>query len=114
MGMDTFAEAILFNLESASFQRGVTKGLDGMIAIINEFPAAEFSIKGYTDTSGTVSGNLKLSNKRANAVLDYLVKNGIDASRLSAEGMGQDSPIASNSTRAGRVKNRRVEVKVTN
>jgi OOP family OmpA-OmpF porin len=114
MGMDTFAEAILFNLESASFQRGVEKDLDGMLAIINEFPEAEFAIRGYTDTSGSVSGNLKLSNARANAVLDYLVENGIDTARLTATGFGQESPIASNKTRAGRVQNRRVEVKVTN
>jgi OOP family OmpA-OmpF porin len=114
MGMGSFAEAILFNLESASFQRGVEKDLDGMLAIINEFPEANFAIRGYTDTSGSVSGNLKLSNARANAVLDYLVENGIDTARLTATGFGQESPIASNKTRAGRVQNRRVEVKVTN
>ena len=114
MGMNTFAEAVLFRLESASFQRGVTKVLNGMLAIINEYPRAEFAIRGYTDTSGSVSGNLKLSNARANAVKDYLVKNGVAAERLTATGFGQESPIASNKTRAGRVQNRRVEVKVTN
>ena len=114
MGMGAFTEAILFNIESASFQRGVEKNLDGMLVIINEFPEAEFSIRGYTDTTGSVSGNLKLSNARANAVLDYLVKNGIDAARLTVTGFGQESPSSSNKTRAGRVQNRRVEVKVTN
>jgi outer membrane protein OmpA-like peptidoglycan-associated protein len=85
-----------------------------MLVIINEFPEANFAIRGYTDTSGSVSGNLKLSNARANAVLDYLVENGIDAARLTATGFGQESPSSSNKTRAGRVQNRRVEVKVTN
>jgi OOP family OmpA-OmpF porin len=114
MGMNAFAEAIQFNLESASFQRGVTKDLDGMLAIINEFPEANFAIRGYTDTTGSITGNLKLSTSRANAVKEYLVDNGIEAARLTAAGFGQDSPIASNKTRAGRVQNRRVEVKVTN
>mgnify|MGYP006077135211 CR=1 FL=1 len=114
MGVDTFAEAILFKIESASFKSGVTVALSGMLAIMNEFPEAEFAVSGYTDTSGSVSGNLKLSNSRANAVKDYLVANGIDAARLTAAGFGQDSPIVSNKTRAGRVQNRRVEVKVTN
>ena len=114
MGMDTFAEAILFNTDRSSFKAGVTKALDGMLTIINEYPTAEFAIRGYTDTSGSVSGNLKLSNARANAVKDYLIENGIDAARLTATGFGQESPIASNKTRAGRAKNRRVEVKVTN
>lgn len=114
MGMNSFAQAILFKLESASFESGVTDMIDGMLAIMNEYPQAEFAIKGFTDNSGSVSGNLKLSNSRANAVKDYLIANGIPAARLTAVGFGQDSPIASNKTRAGRVQNRRVEVKVTN
>ena len=114
MGMNSFAQAILFKLESASFESGVTNELDGMLAIMNEYPQAEFAIKGFTDNSGSVSGNLKLSSTRANAVKDYLIANGIAAARLTATGFGQDSPIASNKTRAGRVQNRRVEVKVTN
>ena len=114
MGMNSFAKAILFNTEKATFKSGVTKELDGMLAIMNEFPLSEFAIKGYTDNTGSVSGNLKLSGKRANAVKAYLVKNGIDASRLASKGFGQDSPIDSNDTRAGRANNRRVEVKVTN
>ena len=114
MGINTFAKAILFNTEKVSFKSGVTKELDGMLAIMNEFPTSEFVIKGYTDTTGSVSGNLKLSNKRANAVKNYLVKNGIDASRLTVKGFGQADPIDSNKTRAGRANNRRVEVKVTN
>lgn len=114
MGVDTFAKAILFNSNRSSFKSGVSKQLDGMIEIMNNFPKANFIIKGYTDNTGAASYNLKLSERRANAVMKYLTKNGIDAARLTAEGFGVDSPIASNSTREGRAQNRRVEVKVTN
>ena len=114
IGMNAFAQAILFKIESTSFEPGVNDNLDGMIAIMKKYPQSEFAVKGYTDNSGSVSGNLKLSSSRANAVKDYLIANGIPAARLTATGFGQDSPIASNKTRAGRVQNRRVEVKVTN
>ncbi|MBT3740642.1 MAG: OmpA family protein [Polaribacter sp.] len=114
MGVDTFAKAILFNTGRASFKSGVSKQIDGMLAIMNEFPKAEFDIKGYTDSTGSASNNLKLSEKRANAVRNYLISKGIAASRLIAKGYGEDAPIDSNKTRAGRSNNRRVEVKVSN
>ena len=114
MGVDTFAKAILFNSNRSSFKSGVTKQLDGMIEIMNNFPKAKFIIKGYTDSTGSAAYNLKLSEKRAAAVVNYLTKNGVDASRLTSKGFGVDSPIASNKTREGRAQNRRVEVKVTN
>jgi OOP family OmpA-OmpF porin len=114
MGMDSFANSILFNSDRASFKAGITNELDGMVAIMNQFPSAEFAIKGYTDSRGNAANNLKLSDKRANAVRDYLVENGIDAARLTAQGFGEESPVDTNMNRAGREKNRRVEVKVTN
>ena len=58
--------------------------------------------------------NLTLSEKRALAVRDYLVKGGVDASRLEAGGFGEQYPIDSNKTRAGRANNRRVDIKVVN
>ena len=112
--MDAFAKAILFNTGKASFKAGVTDQLDGMLAIMNQFLSAEFAIKGYTDSIGSTSNNSKLSDKRANAVRDYLVENGIDAARLTAEGFGEESPFETNMNESGREKNRRVEVKLTN
>ncbi len=70
-----------------------------------------FSLKlaGYTDAVGSVEKNLQLSKDRANAVKDYLVSKGADASKIQADGFGKADPIASNKTAAGRAKNRRVE-----
>lgn len=109
-----FAEPILFNFGKSSFKAGVTQTLDGMIGVMNEFPTSEYSINGHTDSTGTKAFNLMLSDKRANAVKDYLVKNGVKETRLTAKGFGESQPVESNSTAAGRAKNRRVEVKLNN
>jgi len=80
---------------------------------MKEYPKANFSVQGHTDSSGPAAYNLKLSEKRAAAVVTYLVdKAGIDSSRLSSKGFGEDYPIADNKTRAGRAENRRVEIKL--
>ena len=63
----------------------------------------------YTDNTGTVAGNQKLSEQRAQAIVNKLVEMGIAANRLVAKGMGQSAPLADNSTDEGRAKNRRVE-----
>ncbi|MNY64776.1 putative lipoprotein YiaD precursor [compost metagenome] len=68
---------------------------------------------GYTDNTGDASLNKTLSNDRANAAMQELVKLGIDANRLSAEGYGPEHPIASNDTPEGRAKNRRIDVRVS-
>jgi outer membrane protein OmpA-like peptidoglycan-associated protein len=114
LGVDTFAKAILFNTGKSSFKTGITSQLDGMLALLKEFPKSEFAVRGYTDSTGGASRNLSLSDQRANAVKNYLVMNGIDAARLTVKSFGEDSPKADNNTKAGRAENRRVEVKVTN
>ena len=114
MGVDSFAKAILFNTGRASFKSGVTNVLDSMLKIMNEYPKSEFMISGYTDNTGNPSMNMKLSEKRATSIKDYLVTNGINASRLVVKGYGIANPIDTNNTAAGRANNRRVEVKVSN
>ena len=109
-----FAKTILFNSSRSSFKSGISDKLDAIVGIMKEFSKATFLIEGHTDSTGSVSLNDKLSAKRANAVKDYLVQNGIDASRLETKGSGESNPIDSNKTRAGRANNRRVEIKVTN
>ena len=108
------AKAILFNSGKSSFKTGVTKQLDAIVEIMKKNSKAKFIIEGHTDSSGSAPLNLRISEKRALAVRDYLVKNGIDNSRLEAGGFGELYPVADNKTRKGRAQNRRVEIKVTN
>ncbi len=68
------------------------------------------SIEGHTDNVGDPAANKKLSSDRANAVMNALIAKGIDKSRLSSVGWGQEKPVADNGTDEGRAKNRRVEI----
>ncbi|MBF0321585.1 MAG: OmpA family protein, partial [Magnetococcales bacterium] len=70
----------------------------------------DFQIQGHTDTRGGPKINGPLSDKRAKSVKEYLVKQGIPASRLSSKGFGATHPLANNKTAAGRAENRRVEL----
>ncbi|WP_428740920.1 OmpA family protein [Tenacibaculum sp.] len=111
--LNEFARAIYFNSGKSTFRTGVTGKLDLIAGIMKEYPKANFSIQGHTDSAGSNVTNQKLSEKRAKAVLDYLVgKGGIAADRLTSAGFGEDYPIADNKTRAGRAENRRVEIKL--
>ena len=83
--------------------------LNRIVQLMNENPSLIFSVEGHTDATGSAQTNQKLSEARAGAVVDRLVEMGIDRSRLTAKGLGQNSPIAENSTDEGRAKNRRVE-----
>jgi len=70
------------------------------------------SIEGHTDNVGGESANMRLSQKRAEAVRDYLVSQGIASDRMTDKGFGKADPVASNETADGRAQNRRVELKV--
>ena len=80
--------------------------------IMSKYGNTNFSIEGHTDTSGPKAFNQKLSEDRASKVKDHLVEKGVDGSRLSTKGFGEDKHKASNATRNGRIENRRVEFKV--
>lgn len=86
--------------------------LDQAAAIMTKYSTAKFSISGFADSTGSAKRNLELTNDRANAVKNYLVSKGVSESNLTAKGYGEENPIASNRTKAGRAKNRRVEVKL--
>ncbi|WP_040279496.1 OmpA family protein [Psychroserpens damuponensis] len=110
--LNDYARTILFDTGKASIKSESNEVLAAMTAIFKEYPRADFSIDGHTDSVGSKSTNQLLSERRANSVRDYLIANGIDAARLTANGYGEDYPIANNKTRNGRKENRRVEVKL--
>ena len=80
---------------------------------LKENPGYNVHIIGHTDSSGSAKYNQKLSEKRAESLRTMLVEQGVDASRLSAEGKGESSPLADNETEEGRIANRRIEVELT-
>lgn len=84
--------------------------VEQIIEMMKQAPDIKISIEGHTDSDGSNESNLKLSDARAKAVLDAIVKGGIDKSRLTSAGFGEDKPIADNKTEEGKAKNRRVEL----
>ncbi|WP_018676553.1 OmpA family protein [Riemerella columbina] len=102
-----------FGFDSANLTPTAKNNLDRLVKVFKENPDTNISIYGYTDSKGSDSYNLALSERRANAVVAYLSANGIKRSRLTAKGMGEAEPIASNDTDAGRAQNRRVEFAIT-
>jgi OOP family OmpA-OmpF porin len=86
--------------------------LDAAVTTLRQNPGIRVEIAGHTDGVGTDAHNLDLSQRRAQAVLDYFVARGIAADRLSARGYGKSEPIADNDTAEGRAANRRVELRV--
>ena len=107
------AEAAL-STGKATLLPGSFPALNDVATLLKDNPALRLDIEGYTDNTGNAEKNLKLSQSRADAVRAYLVKRTADAARMTATGFGQDNPIADNRTVAGRAKNRRVELKVSN
>ncbi|NQY06331.1 MAG: OmpA family protein, partial [Flavobacteriaceae bacterium] len=110
--LKSYAKSILFNSGKSSFKNETIPVLEAMNAIFKKYPRSKFTIEGHTDSSGSAKNNQLLSERRANAVRDWLISNGIAADRLTASGFGEDKPIDTNKTRAGRANNRRVEVKL--
>ena len=110
--LNDYGKTILFNSGKSSFQKQTIPVLQAITAILKEYPTAKFSLEGHTDNTGSDALNQKLSEERAAAVKNFLVENGIDASRLSSKGFGESAPVDSNKTAKGKANNRRVEVKL--
>lgn len=103
---------IFFDTDSHQLQQSSRVELDKIYELLVLNPGLRIEISGHTDNTGTPSYNMELSEKRAEAVVQYLVEKGIGAARLVARGYGEEVPVADNSTEAGRALNRRTELKV--
>ena len=102
-----------FQTDSAVLKSDSMEQISNVAAILKAYPSASVKIGGYTDNSGDSAANLRLSRMRAEAVRDQLQRLGIDGSQLSAEGYGDQHPVADNNTAEGRAKNRRVAIRIT-
>lgn len=106
-------QGIEFELNKADIKPVSYPILDQIAQHFIENPTFVVEVQGHTDITGSAELNKRLSQARAEAVRDYLIKKGVPAERLTAVGYGPDRPIADNKTKAGRQKNRRVEFDIT-
>lgn len=107
-------EGVYFETNSAQLRADAVQRLDQAVQTLRLNKDLEIEVAGYTDSSGAASYNQQLSQRRAEAVRDYLASHGVDAGRLSARGYGESDPVASNTSREGRAQNRRVVLRVLN
>ncbi|HVW84738.1 MAG TPA: OmpA family protein [Bryobacteraceae bacterium] len=104
---------VLFDFNQATLKPGAREKLAKVSGILLAYPTLHLSVEGHTDSIGSDEYNLKLSQRRADAVRDYLTSNGINAANIQATGLGKANPVATNDTAAGRQQNRRVEMVVS-
>jgi len=107
-------QGLKFNSSQSTFKQESYARMDEAVAVLNEYPDINVLIQGHTDSQGPAEANRLLSQKRADAVMNYLVSKGISNSRLSSSGIGEEYPVADNNTSAGRAQNRRVEFIIRN
>ena len=107
-------QGLQFNSSRSTFKQASYDKMDEAVAVLNQYPDINVLIQGHTDAQGQAEKNQLLSQKRADAVKEYLVSKGIDSTRLSTNGLGEEYPVADNNTAAGRAQNRRVEFIIRN
>jgi outer membrane protein OmpA-like peptidoglycan-associated protein/tetratricopeptide (TPR) repeat protein len=103
---------VFFDTGKSSIKAESNTELDRLVKLMKDVASLKIELSGHTDNTGSASGNQKLSQDRANAVVAYLVGQGISKSRLTATGYGDTRPVASNSTNDGRQLNRRTEFEI--
>ena len=106
----TLPQDILFAVDSAQVNSGLRSDLLTVADSLQSYPDTTVQIVGHTDNTGEAAYNQDLSERRANSVADVLMDGGVGFSRINTFGRGEDQPIASNLTEAGKAQNRRVEI----
>jgi outer membrane protein OmpA-like peptidoglycan-associated protein len=112
--LTSYARTINFDTGKSNIKAEATETLEAIVAILKEYPAANFVVEGHTDSTASEKFNQKLSEERAAVVVEFLTSNGVDAARLTSVGFGETKPIETNDTAKGKASNRRVEVKLAN
>jgi OmpA-OmpF porin, OOP family len=108
----TVSDEILFDVDQAELKPGGMQQLSRVSEFLRQNPDRNVLIEGHTDSTAPDGYNLELSQRRANAVEDFLIAQGVEPTRIAAVGYGEQLPLASNATAAGRQANRRVEIVV--
>ena len=108
----TFDSGLLFDLDSYQLQQATKSNLDQLAKTLNKYEDTDILIEGHTDSSGEDNYNQTLSERRASEVEHYLQSQQVKGSRIKTEGYGEEQPLTSNETEAGRRSNRRVEVAI--
>jgi len=101
---------VLFEVGKADLRIDAQRELTAIAASLREHPQQKVAIEGHTDSTGTSTSNHELSLRRSTVVEAFFLKHGVDPERLEVRGLGEERPVASNATVAGRRQNRRVEI----
>jgi outer membrane protein OmpA-like peptidoglycan-associated protein len=113
-GQSFALDAVTFETDSTRLASASNDQLAQLAAVLKAYPTVVIAVEGHTDNTGDSASNKKLSEDRAAAVKDALVGMGVPAERVTSTGWGAEKPIASNDTEEGKLKNRRVEISITN
>ncbi|MGV3590924.1 MAG: OmpA family protein [Gammaproteobacteria bacterium] len=103
---------VTFNTNEFAIRNEFYPVLDSVAQVLYKYTDTNLVVTGHTDSTGSADYNYNLSNRRATSVSNYLAQRGVNQSRLIAQGVGPDQPIASNASEAGRAQNRRVELQI--
>ena len=103
---------VTFDYDSAIVRPGLYSEIDRISNVLIKYPQTVIRVEGHTDSTGSETYNMNLSEQRAEAVKNLIVQRGVSSERIETRAYGESTPVADNNTEAGRAMNRRVEIKV--